>query len=130
LAVLASRRDLLAPLVGHLALFEMTSVEPMARYARAARHHQLPEAVARFYDVHVEADARHGWLARQILLGDVIDDDLDPTGLVWGALALLRAEDRFARQLLGCWSGGRTSLRNTQPRRPDTPQRGRGSGSI
>src|SRR5690606_27121235 len=51
LAILAGRPELLAPLVGHLALFEMTSVEPMGRYARAAARLGFPVEVRRFYDV-------------------------------------------------------------------------------
>src|SRR4051794_39965790 len=41
-------------LVGHLALFEMSSVIPMGRYAATIRRHGLPETAAQFYDVHVE----------------------------------------------------------------------------
>jgi len=107
LSLLACRRDLLAPLMGHLALFEMTSVEPMGRYAAAARLLGFPPAVAHFYDVHVVADEHHGRLARDILLGDsaigVDPDGLDPAEVVWGAHALLRTEDRFARSLLRAW---------------------------
>ncbi|MCA1844421.1 MAG: iron-containing redox enzyme family protein, partial [Actinobacteria bacterium] len=40
-------------LVGHLSVFEMTSVEPMSRYAAAVRRFGLPPGAARFYDVHV-----------------------------------------------------------------------------
>jgi len=112
LGLLSGRRELLAPLVGHLALFEMTSVTPMGRYARAARRLGFGPSVQRFYDVHVEADAHHGDLARRVLLGDGgSDDDLDPVGMVLGAHALVRAEDRFARSLLDRWAEGGSSLR-------------------
>ena len=110
LNVFASRFDLLAPLVGHLALFEMTSVAPMSRYARAVRRLGLGDEVERFYDVHVVADAHHGDLARRVLLGDGTDDDLDPAGLLFGAHALLCVEDRFARSLLDAWTAGETAL--------------------
>lgn len=110
LDLFAGRFDLLAPLVGHLALFEMTSVTPMSRYARAARRLGLGDDVERFYDVHVVADAHHGDLARRVLLGDRTDDELDPAGLVFGAHALLCLEDRFARSLLTAWSTGGSAL--------------------
>ncbi len=112
LGLLAGRRDLLGPLIGHLALFEMTSVGPMARYAAAAQRFGLPPEVDAFYQVHVEADRHHGHLARTVLLGDDRDDALGAVDLTWGAFALLRAEDRFARSLLESWSVPRTSLRS------------------
>ncbi len=115
LGLLAGRRDLLGPLVGHLALFEMTSVGPMGRYAGAAQRFGLPPEVAAFYQVHVEADRHHGHLARTVLLGDDRDDALGPVDLAWGAYVLLRAEDRFARALLDSWSVPCTSLRIPLP---------------
>lgn len=112
LTLFASRRGLLDALVGHLALFEMTSVGPMGRYAQAASRLGFPPAVRAFYDVHVVADHHHGELARRVLLGDDPGaDGLDPAGIVFGAHALLRVEDRFARSLLDAWSAGRSSLR-------------------
>jgi hypothetical protein len=56
-------RRLRGALVGHLALFEMTSVGPMGRYAQTLRRLGLPPAASRFYDVHVEADRVHGRVA-------------------------------------------------------------------
>ena len=44
--------------VGHLALFEMTSIVPMGRYAQALTRVGAPAAAREFYDVHVQADAR------------------------------------------------------------------------
>ncbi len=112
LTLFASRRGLLAPLVGHLALFEMTSVRPMSRYADAASRLGFPPAVRTFYDVHVIADHHHGDLARRVLLGDdPVGRGLDPAEIVFGAHALLRVEDRFARSLLASWNRGQTSLR-------------------
>ena len=111
LSVFARRPELIGALVGHLALFEMTSVVPMGRYARAAERLGFGPAVRRFFDVHVEADEHHGDLARRFLLGSgPADDDLDPADLVFGAHALLRAEDRFARHLLDSWTAGRSSF--------------------
>jgi hypothetical protein len=52
-----------AALVGHLAVFEMTSVEPMERYSRALARMGIGPEGRRFYDVHVAADARHGVIA-------------------------------------------------------------------
>jgi hypothetical protein len=116
LNLFAGRRELLGELVGHLALFEMTSVVPMGRYARAADRLQLGPEVRAFYDVHVVADAHHGELARHHLLGDLADaDGLDPAALVFGAHALLCVEDRFARTLLDAWARGLSSLDDAPP---------------
>ncbi len=115
LSLFASRRELIAHLVGHLALFEMTSVLPMGRYSRAATRLGFGTGVSDFYDVHVVADEYHGQLGRQVLLGDGHDaDELDPWELVLGAHTL-RAEDRFTRAVLGRWQHGASSLR---PKRP------------
>src|SRR5205807_8709536 len=46
-------------LVGHLAVFEMTSVVPMSRYSAALRRLGVDHSARLFYDVHVEADAVH-----------------------------------------------------------------------
>ena len=54
-----------AALVGHLAVFEMTSVEPMGRYSRALARMGIGPEGRRFYDVHVAADARHGIIAER-----------------------------------------------------------------
>ncbi len=112
LSLFAGRREFVAHLVGHLALFEMTSVTPMSRYSRAAARLGFGAAVQGFYDVHVVADTHHGQLGRRVLLGDGRhDDELDPYELVLGAHALLRVEDRFTRSVLACWSRGESSLR-------------------
>ncbi len=105
-------RRWLPALLGHLALFEMTSVEPMRRYAETIDRHDVGPAARRFYDVHVEADAHHGPLARHELVGGYLDEQpQDAATLVWGARALLHVEARFADHLLTAWANGRSSLR-------------------
>ena len=68
---LGRSRRLVGACLGHLAVFEMTSVEPMARYAAAVRRlvpGQAGTDAARFYDVHVAADAHHARLAIERLV--------------------------------------------------------------
>ena len=104
-------RRLLGAAVGHLAVFEMTSVVPMGRYRDAAARLGFDERVQRFFTIHVEADEHHGALARATLLGgDPVEDGIDPRTIVFGARALLNVEDRFARHLLDSWAEGRSSL--------------------
>jgi hypothetical protein len=106
-------RRWLPALLGHLALFEMTSVEPMGRYAAVVDRHGLGQAARGFYDAHVIADAHHGPLAaRELVGGYLADHPQDAATLLWGAHALLHVEDRLAGALLDAWSEGRSSLRS------------------
>jgi hypothetical protein len=111
ISMLGMQRRTAGAVLGHLAVFEMTSVEPMARYSTVASRLGMPPAVRRFYDVHVDADVHHGSLAREALLGgDLRSDGLDPADVLFGAEALLHVEDRFTNHLLDCWSHDASSL--------------------
>jgi hypothetical protein len=100
-------------LVGHLAVFEMTSVEPMGRYADALRRLGLPAVARRFYDVHVEADARHEVVAATDLAGGLVGSERALAGdILFGGQALMNVEERFATHLLDSWAAGTTSLRS------------------
>jgi len=101
-------------LVGHLAAFEMTSVVPMARYARAFR--RLGVQGAEFYDVHVEADAHHEVVAANDLAGGLAQDEPGLVGeILFGAMAVTNAERRFAEHLVAHWSDDRSSLAGGGP---------------
>lgn len=100
-----------AALVGHLAVFEMTSVEPMARYARALTRHGVNAKGRQFFDVHVTADERHALIARDELVAGLVDADPTLAGdLLFGASSLLMLEGRFATHLLDSWAQGQSSL--------------------
>ncbi len=110
---LALHRRLLPALLGHLALFEMTSVRPMARYAAAMRRIGAPDPACEFYDVHVVADEHHGPLARTGLVDAHVAEYPRTAPLaVWGAEVTMALEGRFSRHLLDAWSAGRSSLRS------------------
>jgi len=97
--------------VGHLAVFEMTSVEPMARYSRALARMGVGPEGRRFFDVHVSADARHGVVALDRMVAALIE--IEPhlaDDLLFGAAAVVAVEERFARHLRGAWSALRSSL--------------------
>lgn len=115
LELFALHRRLRGAVIGHLALFEITSVTPMSRYLNAARRHHC-SALARFYEVHVEADAHHGRIASSEMVRGFVDDEpaLGPD-IVFGAAALSRVEARFAGHLLRSWDDGRSSLRPPAP---------------
>jgi hypothetical protein len=99
-------------LIGHLAVFEMTSVVPMGRYAELCRRLDLPAEARRFYDVHVVADAVHQVVAsRDLAAGFVADEPGRAADVAFGARAVMAVEERFARALLDAWAAGRSSLR-------------------
>jgi hypothetical protein len=103
-------------LVGHLAVFEMTSVEPMGRYSRALARLGLGPEGRRFYDVHVDADARHALVAaRRMAAGLAAREPALAADIVFGANALMAMEDRFARHVLSSWAAGRSSLLELAP---------------
>lgn len=100
-------------LVGHLALFEMCSVEPMGRYAATFGRLGLPEQAGRFYTVHVEADAHHRVVGRNDLAGGLIETEPFLAGeVVFGAKALGHVEATFAAHLLDRWTAEEPSLRH------------------
>jgi hypothetical protein len=107
-------RRLRGAIAGHLALFEMTSSIPNARYARGLRRLGVddPEATA-FFDVHVEADAVHEAIAAVDLAGGLARAEPElARDILWGAKALVTLERRWADSLLDAWQRGRSSLRS------------------
>jgi Iron-containing redox enzyme len=111
MSMLGLQRRWLGGIVGHLALFEMTSSIPNRRYAEGLMRLGFDGTAVAFFDEHVVADAVHeniaavdlaGGLARQLpeLAGDIL----------WGARALLFLESRWAKHLLASWAAGRSSL--------------------
>jgi hypothetical protein len=98
-------------LVGHLALFEMCSVVPMGRYARALRRLGVPDA-APFYDAHVIADKRHEIIACHAMAGELAREEPHlAADIMFGAHALHELEARLTRHLMHAWESGRSSLR-------------------
>jgi hypothetical protein len=99
-------------LVGYLAMFEMTSVEPMGRYSQALRRLGFGPAARHFFEVHVVADAHHERVAAYDLAGGLAAQDPRLSadilfGARWGGLV----EQAFADALLDAWQDGHSSLR-------------------
>jgi hypothetical protein len=98
-------------LVGHLALFEMTSVGPMSRYVKALARFGFPEAAQRFYITHVEIDEHHQQVALESMVRSLVIAEPDlGRDVVFGAAALTAVEARFAAHLLDSWAVGQSSL--------------------
>jgi hypothetical protein len=107
-------RRLRGCLVGHLALFEMTSTGPMGRYSSALERLGIAAPARRFFDTHVTADEIHQHLAADGMVGGLMRSDPDlAADVVLGARCLTLVEQRFSSEILGCWTSGRTSLRQT-----------------
>jgi len=110
-SMFALHRRWRAALVGHLAVFEMTSVEPMARYSKALARFGIGPEGRRFYDVHVIADERHALIARDRMVAGLVraEPELGPD-VLFGAAAILMLEQKFATHLLGAWALNQSSL--------------------
>ncbi|MFL5843280.1 MAG: iron-containing redox enzyme family protein [Solirubrobacteraceae bacterium] len=104
-------RRLRGAIVGHLALFEMTSSVPNRRYANGLRRLGCVDGALDFFDEHVEADAVHEAIAAVDLAGGLAEQDpaLSPQ-ILWGARALVFVEGRWAGHVLDRWERGETSL--------------------
>jgi hypothetical protein len=101
-----------AALVGHLALFEMTSVEPMGRYSQALRRMGFGSAARHFFEVHVVADAHHERVAAFDLAGGLAAQDPRLSAdILFGARCAGMVEGRFTEAVLDAWERGESSLR-------------------
>jgi hypothetical protein len=108
-----------AACVGHLAVFEMTSVTPMGRYSRVLRRLRFGEGARRFYDAHVLADTVHERVARDEMVGALVTAEPERAGdVLFGARCVSLVERRFSEHLLDSWTDGRSSLLRSLPSRP------------
>jgi hypothetical protein len=105
-------RRLRGAIVGHLALFEMTSSLPNGRYARGLRRLGLGDEATEFFDEHVEADAVHENVAAVDLAGGLVRQDPGlGVDVLWGARTLAALDRRWSDHVLDAWEAGETSLR-------------------
>jgi hypothetical protein len=113
MSMLGLHRARRGAIIGHLALFEMTSTIPNRRYGSAVRRLGFPDGPATaFFDEHVEADAVHESIASVDLAGGLVRAEPHLAGdLLWGARALAAIEAKWAGTLLDAWAEGRSSLR-------------------
>lgn len=103
-------RRLRGCVVGHLAMFEMTSTTPNRRYGNALRRLE-PAADTRFFDEHVEADAVHEQIAAHDLAGNLAREGAGMADeIMLGAAALLHLDGLVAEHLLDSWQKGSSSL--------------------
>jgi hypothetical protein len=111
-------RRLRGAVVGHLALFEMTSVEPMGLCAEALRRLGYGAGARHFYEVHVVADAHHETVAAEHLAAGLAEQEpaLVPD-ILFGARAVMYVEGLLASRMVSAWTRGRSSLRENSGER-------------
>jgi hypothetical protein len=108
---LGARRSWRGAIVGHLAMFEITSSRPNRAYGNGLRRLGFGDETTDFYDEHVEADAVHENIAAYDLAGNLTRQEPElAADILFGARALLLLEHRFAEHLLGRWSDRNSSL--------------------
>ena len=102
-------------IVGHLALFEMTSSIPNRRYANGLRRLGFDGDATEFFDEHVEADAVHENIAAVDLAGGLARQEpaLGPD-VLWGARALVAARRALGRRTCST-PGRRAAARCARP---------------
>ena len=111
MSLLGLHRRWRGAIVGHLALFEMSSSVPNRRYGNALRRLGADAETTDFFDEHVTADAVHESIAAVDLAGGLVRQDPGlAADVIWGARALVELEGRFARRLLEAWEQGHSSL--------------------
>ena len=89
----------------------MNSVGPMARYSAWLESLGVPLEGRRFYDVHVEADEIHQYVAVNDLVGGLLEVEPEQAGAVmFGARAVALVESNFAGHVVSAWKSDRSSL--------------------
>lgn len=108
-------RRWLGAIVGHLAVFEMTSVEPMGANASALRSMGYGPDARHFFAVHVVADAHHQHLAADKLARGLAQQHPElATDILFGGATVMTLEAIAAERMLNAWGEGRSSLLQQQ----------------
>ena len=104
-------RRWLGAIVGHLAVFEMTSVEPMGANAAALRAMGFGPDARHFFAVHVVADAHHQHLAAEQLAKGLVQQHPQLAGdVLFGGATVMTLEAIAAERMVEAWRSGRSSL--------------------
>ncbi|HEU5111126.1 MAG TPA: iron-containing redox enzyme family protein, partial [Micromonosporaceae bacterium] len=100
-------------LLGHFAVYEMTSSIPNRAYATGLRRLGGDADATAFYDEHVEADAVHDQIAAYDMCGSFAAAEPELAGdVLYGARCALAVDGRWAGAVLAAWESGRSSLRD------------------
>lgn len=107
-------RRLRGAIVGHLAAYEMTSSLANRMYARGCRRLGYNDAVAAYFDEHVEADAVHEQIASRDMAGGLVESDPELLeDVFFGAAAAAVVDTWMTGFILDAWNAGTSSLRSS-----------------
>lgn len=96
---------------GHLAIYEMTSSIPNAKYSRGFQRLGFDTLVTAYFDEHVEADAVHEQIAGRDLAGGLIEADPTLTSSVFfGAATVVLLDGLVGQWQMKAWGSGKSSL--------------------
>jgi hypothetical protein len=110
------QRRLRGAIAGHLAIYEMTSSIPNAKYARGFRRLGFDAPVTDYFDEHVEADAVHEQIAGRDLAGGLIEEDPRlASDVFFGAASVCLLDELVGTWQHDAWTQRRTSLRAPLP---------------
>ncbi|WP_026551734.1 iron-containing redox enzyme family protein [Arthrobacter sp. H20] len=114
MSLFALNRRLRGAIVGHLAAYEMTSSLANRMYARGFRRLGFNDAVAAYFDEHVEADAVHEQIAGRDLAGGLVEAEPDLlSDVFFGAAAAAVVDTWMTEHILDAWKVGSSSLRSS-----------------
>jgi hypothetical protein len=130
MSLLGLNRRLRGAAMGHLGAFEATSSLPCRKFAGGARRLGLPEAVAFYFDEHVEADAVHEQLAFRDICAELVSTgQAEERDVVLGSAICLLMDTVVGERMLEDWEAGRSTLRAGAPAVPTQAARPSGQAS-
>ena len=111
MSLLALHRRLAPAAMGHFGAFEASSSLPCRKYVGGIRRLKLPDAVAAYFDEHVEADAVHEQLALRGICAALVEQDPScEREVLFGTATCLFVDAVSGEQMLTAWQQGRSSL--------------------
>lgn len=111
MSLLGLHRRLAAAAMGNFGAFEASSSLPCRKYAGGIHRLNLPDAVAAYFEEHVEADSVHEQLALRGICGALVEQDpFCEREVLFGAATALHVDAVSGEQMLTAWQQGRSSL--------------------
>ncbi|GAB3268337.1 iron-containing redox enzyme family protein [Arthrobacter pigmenti] len=105
-------RRLRGAIVGHLAIYEMSSSVPNGLYARGFERLGFGTDVTEYFSEHVEADSVHEQIAGTDMAGALVEAEPDLLeDVMFGAAAAQYVDSLATAHVLDNWKNGTTALR-------------------